>query len=229
MMVIMIYVSQTTMLYAAAAAAKSLQSCLTLCDPIDGSPPGSSVTGMPQARTLEWVAIYTLNLIQCYMQFSSIQFSSVTQSCPTLCDPMDCSTPGLLQLYLNKTEEGEKRPYLSGKKKKEWTINITKKSNRFSTYGQKHSFSEVHFQKYNSKICFHLLVEQMLLHSDIKLWSTATPDSMPSIPSPPSTAPLWGTFHMCLNSCRKPAHLLPFLCYYLYKTLTQYNRTGIHL
>ena len=160
---------------------------------------------------------------------SSVQFSSVTQSCPNLCDPMDCSTPGLLQLYLNKTEEGEKRPYLSGKKKKEWTINITKKSNRFSTYGQKHSFSEVHFQKYNSKICFHLLVEQMLLHSDIKLWSTATPDSMPSIPSPPSTAPLWGTFHMCLNSCRKPAHLLQFLCYYLYKTLTQYNRTGIHL
>ena len=40
-----------------AAAAKSLQSCLTLCDPIDGSPPGSSVTGILQARTLEWVAI----------------------------------------------------------------------------------------------------------------------------------------------------------------------------
>ena len=42
---------------AAAAAAKSLQSCLTLCDPIDGSPPGSSVPGILQARTLEWVAI----------------------------------------------------------------------------------------------------------------------------------------------------------------------------
>ena len=42
----------------AAAAAKSLQSCLTLCDPIDGSPPGSPVTGILQARTLEWVAIY---------------------------------------------------------------------------------------------------------------------------------------------------------------------------
>ena len=40
-----------------AAAAKSLQSCLTLCDPIDGSPPGSSVHGILQARTLEWVAI----------------------------------------------------------------------------------------------------------------------------------------------------------------------------
>ena len=42
---------------AAAAAAKLLQSCPTLCDPIDGSPPGSPVPGMLQARTLEWVAI----------------------------------------------------------------------------------------------------------------------------------------------------------------------------
>ena len=40
-----------------AATAKSLQSCLTLCDPIDGSPPGSPVPGILQARTLEWVAI----------------------------------------------------------------------------------------------------------------------------------------------------------------------------
>ena len=42
---------------AAAAATKSLQSCLTLCDPIDCSPPGSLVPGILQARTLEWVAI----------------------------------------------------------------------------------------------------------------------------------------------------------------------------
>ena len=41
----------------AAAAAKSLQLCLTLCDPVDGSPPGSPVPGVLQARTLEWVAI----------------------------------------------------------------------------------------------------------------------------------------------------------------------------
>ena len=41
----------------AAAAAKLLQSCLTLCDPIDSSPPGSTVPGILQARTLEWVAI----------------------------------------------------------------------------------------------------------------------------------------------------------------------------
>ena len=42
---------------AAAAAAKSLQSCPTLCNPIDGSPPGSPVPGILQTRTLEWVAI----------------------------------------------------------------------------------------------------------------------------------------------------------------------------
>ena len=42
---------------AATAAAKLLQSCLTLCDPTDGSPPGSPIPGILQARTLEWVAI----------------------------------------------------------------------------------------------------------------------------------------------------------------------------
>ena len=45
-----------------AAAAKSLQLCLTLCDPIDGSPPGSSVPGILQAKTLEWVAISSSNV-----------------------------------------------------------------------------------------------------------------------------------------------------------------------
>ena len=46
-------------LFSAAAAAKSLQSCLTLCDPIDGSPPGSPVPGILQARTLEWTLQWT--------------------------------------------------------------------------------------------------------------------------------------------------------------------------
>ena len=45
----------------AAAAAKSLQSCPTLCDPIDGSPSGSPVPGTLQARILEWVAIFFSN------------------------------------------------------------------------------------------------------------------------------------------------------------------------
>ena len=47
-----------------AAAAKSLQSCLTLCNPIDGSPTGSSVPGILQARTLEWGAITFSEIIE---------------------------------------------------------------------------------------------------------------------------------------------------------------------
>ena len=45
------------MMYSATVAAKSLQSCLTLCNPIEGGPPGSPIPGILQARTLEWVAI----------------------------------------------------------------------------------------------------------------------------------------------------------------------------
>ena len=51
------FLSSLRNMTAAAAAAKSLQSCPTLCDPIDGSPPGSAIPGILQARTLEWVAI----------------------------------------------------------------------------------------------------------------------------------------------------------------------------
>ena len=52
------YIKQQTIPHTyAAAAAKSLQSCPTLCDPTDGSPLGSSVPGILQARILEWVAI----------------------------------------------------------------------------------------------------------------------------------------------------------------------------
>ena len=72
---------------AAAAAAKSLQSCPTLCNPIDGSPPGSPVPGILQARTLEWVAI----------SFSSAWKWKVKVKLLThvqLIDPMDCSPPG---------------------------------------------------------------------------------------------------------------------------------------
>ena len=54
------------------AAAKSLQSCPTLCDPIDGSPPGSSVPGIFQARTLAWVAISFSNAWKWTMQVKSL-------------------------------------------------------------------------------------------------------------------------------------------------------------
>ena len=77
------------MLVGASAAAKSLQSCPTLCDPIDGSPPGSPVPGILQARTLEWVAIsFSMKCMKVKNE------SEVAQSCPTLGDPMDCSLPG---------------------------------------------------------------------------------------------------------------------------------------
>ena len=75
----------------AAADAKSLQSCPTLCDPIDGSPPGSPVPGILQARTLEWVAISFSNSFLLFMKVKSE--SEVAQSCPTLSDPTDCSLP----------------------------------------------------------------------------------------------------------------------------------------
>ena len=70
------------------SAAKSLQSCSTLCDPIDGNSPDSSVPGILQARTLEWVAI---SFSKCMKVKNE---SEVTESCPTLSDPMDCSPPG---------------------------------------------------------------------------------------------------------------------------------------
>ena len=57
---------------AAATAAKSLQSCLTLCNPIDGSPSGSPVPGILQARTLEWVAISFSNALKWKMKLLSL-------------------------------------------------------------------------------------------------------------------------------------------------------------
>ena len=75
---------------AAAAAAKSLQSCPTLCDPIDGSPPGSPVPGILQARIQEWVAISFSNAWKWKVKSEN----EVAQLCSTLCDPMDCSLSG---------------------------------------------------------------------------------------------------------------------------------------
>ena len=69
------------------AAAKSLQSCLTLCDPRDGSPTGSAIPGILQARTLEWVAISFSNAWKW-------KVNEVAQSYLTLSNPMDCSPPG---------------------------------------------------------------------------------------------------------------------------------------
>ena len=79
--------------FTAAAAAKLFQSCPTLCDPRDGSPLGSSVPGILQARILEWVVISFL------MRTAA---AKSCQLCPTLCNPIDgsplgSSVPGILQ------------------------------------------------------------------------------------------------------------------------------------
>ena len=82
------------MVAAAAAAAKSLQSCLTLCDPIDGSPPGSPVPGIlprPWDSPGKNTGVGCHFLLQCRQVKSG---SEVAQSCPTLSNPMDCSPPG---------------------------------------------------------------------------------------------------------------------------------------
>ena len=71
-----------------AAAAKSLQSCPTLCDPIDGSPPGSPVPGILQARTLEWVAISFSNAWKWKVKGKSLSQVRL------FLDPMDWSLAG---------------------------------------------------------------------------------------------------------------------------------------
>ena len=71
----------------AAAAAKSLQSCPTLCDPIDSSPPGSCPWDSPDKNTGVGCHLF----LQCMKVKSE---SEVAQSCPTLSNPMDCSPPG---------------------------------------------------------------------------------------------------------------------------------------
>ena len=69
---------------------------LTFCDPMDYNTPGSSVHGIP--RQVYWSGLLGPppgDLPDPEIKLASLQFSSVTQSCPTLCDPMNRSTPGL--------------------------------------------------------------------------------------------------------------------------------------
>ena len=70
------------------AAAKSLQPCLTLCDPIDGSPPGSPIPGILQARTLEWVAISFFNARNWKVKVKSLSCAQLVAT------PCDYSLPG---------------------------------------------------------------------------------------------------------------------------------------
>ena len=73
---------------AAAAAAKSLQSCPTLCDPIDGSPPASPIAGILQARTLEWLAIpFSITVSLNFLKLMSIE-SIMPSNYFILCCPL---------------------------------------------------------------------------------------------------------------------------------------------
>ena len=80
-----------------AAAAKSLQLCLTLCDPVDGSPPGSRPWDSPGKST----GVDCHCILQCMKVKSE---SEVAQSCPTLHDPMDCSLLGSSSMGFSRQE-----------------------------------------------------------------------------------------------------------------------------
>ena len=81
---------------AAAAAARSLQSCPTLCDPLDGSPPASTPHPYPPTPH-PWDSPGKNTGVVCHFLLQGRKVKSeseVAQSCPTLCDPLDCSPPG---------------------------------------------------------------------------------------------------------------------------------------
>ena len=88
----------------AAAAAKSLQTCPTLCDPIDVSPPGSSVPGILQAIILEWAVVPFSN---------ACMHAKSLQSCQTLCNPIDGSPPGSSSMGFSRQEYWSGFPFPS--------------------------------------------------------------------------------------------------------------------
>ena len=93
-----------------AAAAKSLQSCPTLCDSIDGSPPGSPVPGILQARTVEWVAISFSNSWKMKVKSES----EVAQSCPTLSDPWTVAHQAPPSMGFSRQEYWSGSPLIKG-------------------------------------------------------------------------------------------------------------------
>ena len=96
---------------AVAAAAKSLQSCLNVCDPIDGSPPGSPIPGILQARTLEWVAISFSNAWKRKVKVKSCPTRAV-QTIAQICS--DWSTPRGQNGFCSLTSLGSHFPFCFG-------------------------------------------------------------------------------------------------------------------
>ena len=110
----------TITIAAAAAAAKSLQSCPTLCDPIDGLPPGSPVPGIFQARTLEWVAISFSNArkwkvkvkLLSHVQLFTTSWTAAHQAPPSMGFSRQEYWSGVLLPSPITIEEQQKRPII---------------------------------------------------------------------------------------------------------------------
>ena len=159
-----------------AAAAKSLQLCPALCDPIDGSPPGSAVPGILQARTLEWVAISFSNVGKWKVKVKSIS------RVPTLRDPMDCSLPGssVHGIFQARVLEWGAIAFSETKNSKEteaWTV-LTQSLQRKATMILKFCF-----RSWEIKIALnHWICGNLLRHSEeTNTYSTWTPDSEGSL------------------------------------------------
>ena len=90
--------------YTAAAAAKSLQLCPTLCDPIDGSPPGSSVPVILQARTLEWVAISFSNAYMHAKQPTRFSVHRILQA-----RTLECVAISFSRIYCKEEQKWKQR------------------------------------------------------------------------------------------------------------------------
>ena len=94
-------------LHAAAAAAKSLQSCSTLCNPTDGSPPGSSIPGILQARTLEWVAISFSNAWKWRVKVKTLSRVRLFET------PRTAAYPAPLSMGFSRQEHWSRLPFPS--------------------------------------------------------------------------------------------------------------------
>ena len=104
---------------AAAAAAKSLQSCPTLCDPIDGSPPGSPIPGILQARTLEWVAVSFSNAWKGKVKVKSLSRAWLFET------PWTVAHQAPLSMGFSRQEYWSGLPLTLNKKISGWDIYLT--------------------------------------------------------------------------------------------------------
>ena len=135
--------------WTAAAAAKSLQSCPTLCDPIDGSPPGSPVPGILQARTLEWVAISFSNAWKWKVKVKSLTPVRL------LATPWTAAYQAPLTMGFSRQEYGSGLPLPS-----------PFKLNNIALFTYTTSFLSIHHQL--TLRCFHILI--IMNNASMNMW-----------------------------------------------------------